>query len=263
MLNKNMRNKNVLNKNSLSNFLLIIALIELLTSCAELTSTTRSKPTVEQKTIYEYQSVKSKQLINITAQFTTSTANTRTATADAHWRLLRERGRVELLHLNSNTSEIWNETSNDLWFYQKVFHNDQQVIEYSPVDLKVLGMQPQWLSLALAINPRVLSAMGAGKPDKSFYGWKTEKYKGQIKGATYEVLWLPELAIAARVKCTEAGITSTTEMQKPFLMAESPWQTINISGYRLIDYSDLGDMERDPFVIKIQGDILGGHDYKH
>lgn len=258
-----MLNKNVPNKNTLKKFLFIIALIELLASCTAINPPTTSKPTSEHKTIYEYQSVKTNQLINMTAQFTTSTTHAGTATADAHWRLLRESGRVELLHLNSNTSEIWNETSNDLWFYQKVFHNDQQVIEYSPVDLNVLGMQPQWLSLALAINPKVLSAMGSGKPGKPLYGWKTEKYKGQVKGATYEILWLPELAIAARVKCTEGKAITVTEMQKPFLMTESPWQTMDISRYRFIDYSDLGDMERDPFVIKIQGDILGGHDHQH
>ena len=252
-----MFNKNVLE------CLIMIALISLLANCTTTDSSTTSKPTADHPTINQNQLSDTKKLISMTAQFTTRNLTTNKAWADIHWRLSRASGSVELLNLDSNTSEIWNETSNNLWFYKKVFHDDQQIIEYSPIDLNMLGVQPQWLSLALAINPTVLSAMGAGKSVKPIYGWKAEKYKGQVRGATYEIIWLPELAIAARVKCTEAGITTITEMQKPFLMPESPWQITDINNYRLLDYSDLGDMERDPFVMKIQGNILGGHDHKH
>jgi hypothetical protein len=46
-------------------------------------------------------------------------------------------------------------------------------------------------------------------------------------------------------------------------MRQSPWQPTDITQYRIIEYSDLGDMERDPFVMKVLNQIPGGHSHSH
>ncbi len=64
-----------------------------------------------------------------------------------------------------------------------------------------MGIQPQWLPIALAIDPKVLESLNAGKPGKAIHGYQTQQFKGKYQGADYEVTWIPELALASRVKC--------------------------------------------------------------
>lgn len=211
-----------------------------------------------------------KNVLPLAAEFTTSVStNERHAKhvpTITHWRLLRAKGQIEVINLDSNSSEIWRQTSQDLWFYLKAFHQEQQVIEYTPVDLKVLEVKPQWSSLALGINPDLLKTITAtqpGKAGKPVHGWQTLIYKSHIGETSYEVHWLPQLAVAARVKNVTHGVTTVTAINQPFLLASAPWKPSDISGYRLIEYADLGDMERDPFVIKVQHQLLGAGQHAH
>lgn len=54
-----------------------------------------------------------------------------------------------------------------------------------------------------------------------------------------------------------------TELKQPLLTLDDSKAPQNISRYRFIEYSDLGDMERDPFVIKVQHSLLGAHEHSH
>lgn len=214
-------------------------------------------------TLTQYQPVNPQQLKPIAAEFVT------TATAKGHspvtnrWRIQRDSQRVELVRVDSQISEVWSRTSQDLWFYQKVFSEDKQVIEYSPSDLFALGVQPQWLPIALAVDPKVLESLGHGKPGKTVHGFHTQQFKGKYQGADYEVTWIPELTLAARVKYSKDDMSSITDVKMPYPLADSPWALVDTRRYRLIDYSDLGDMERDPFVMKVQSQIPGGHSHSH
>lgn len=179
------------------------------------------------------------------------------------WRLLRDNERIEIQYPNTGISDVWSQTSRNLWFYEKFFHEDKQIIQYSPVDLKVLEVTPPWSSLALAIDPKILQSIGTGRSATPLNGWNRQIFKGNHNQAAYEIEWLPELGLAVYVTRTLAGVTTVTEASKIFLKAEAPWDIHDITAYRLIDYSDLGDMERDPFVLKVQGQVLGAHDHAH
>lgn len=214
-------------------------------------------------TITQYQPVDPQQLRPIAAEFITTTTTKGHSPVTSAWRIQRDSQRVELVRLDSQVNEVWSRTSQDLWFYQKVFSEDQQVIEYSPSDLAALGVQPQWLPIALAIDPTVLASLGNGKPGKAIHGYQTQRFKGEFQGADYDVTWIPELALAARVNYSKGEMSSVTEVKMPYPLAESPWPLVNTRLYRLIDYSDLGDMERDPFVMRVQSQLPGGHAHTH
>ncbi len=211
----------------------------------------------------QYQPINPQQLRPIAAEFVTTTTAKGHSPITSEWRIQRDNQRVELMRFDSGIGEVWSKTSQDLWFYQKVFSRDQQVIEYSPADLAALDVQPQWLSIALAIDPNVLESLRVGKPGKAIHGYQTQQFKGQFQGADYEVTWIPELALAARVKYSNGDMASVTEIKVPYPLAESHSAQINTNRYRLIDYSDLGDMERDPFVMKVQSQLPGGHMHTH
>lgn len=202
-------------------------------------------------------------LVSLTAEFRTIHSSKQKKSAPQIWQLDRQPQRVELFFANTQISEIWSRTSKDLWFFEKVFHQDRQILLYSPLDLRVLGVSPEWLSRSLAIEPETLNALGEGRPGKPFKGWKTLLMRGEHQHMHYDVLWLPEIALAAKVKITTAEGISETEITELWTQADAPDTIPDSRGYRLIDYSDVGDMERDPFVQKIQGQIPGGHDHQH
>lgn len=176
-------------------------------------------------------------------------------------RIVRTASTVEWIYLTSNTSELWTKTSNDLWFYSKVFHADRQVIEYSPVDINLLGIQQQWQQLA--INPDILHAAISTKPAADFRGWQSVIYTGEVEGITYEVLWLPQLSIAARVIAKQGKQKTVTEIRTLYVNQRAPFTFSDITHYRTIEYTDLGDMERDSFVMKIQHELLDHHGHLH
>jgi len=215
------------------------------------------------KTATQFQPVDPLLLKPIAAEFTTTSTTSGQPSITSEWRIQRDSQRVELVRLDSQVSEVWSKTSQELWFYQKVFPADQQVIEYSPSDLAALGVQPQWLPLALAIDPKVLEALGTAKSSKPLFGFETQRFKGKFHDADYDVIWIPALALAARVEYSKEGLSSVTEVKKPYELAQAPWAAVDTRHYRLIDFSDLGDMERDPFVMKVQSQVLGGHNHTH
>lgn len=176
-------------------------------------------------------------------------------------RIVRTANAVEWIYLTTNTSELWTKTSNDLWFYSKVFHADRQVIEYSPVDINLLGIQQQWQQLA--INPDILHAAISTKPAADFRGWQSVIYTSEVEGITYEVLWLPQLSIAARVIAKQGKQKTVTEICALYANQQAPLTFSDITHYRTIEYTDLGDMERDSFVMKIQHELLDHHGHLH
>lgn len=214
------------------------------------------------KGVAHFQPVDIKTLQPLVVEFTTSISSAKKVVSVNRWRLMRTVDQVELLNLTNKTSELWSKTSNDLWFYSKIFHDDRQVVEYSPVDLNLLGVKYQWQSLALIIDPEILSALTENKKAKPFYGWNRVVYSGKVANTHYEVHWLPELSIAGRVKITDGDAMQLTELGQP-VVGESSWPLSDISRYRIIEYTDLGDMERDPFVLKIQHQLIEHHGHSH
>ena len=176
-------------------------------------------------------------------------------------RLVRRADAVEWRYLANNTGELWTKTSKDLWFYHKIFHADRQVIEYSPVDINLLGIHQQWQQLA--INPDILHAATSTKPAADFRGWQGVIYTGEVEGITYEVLWLPQLSIAARVIAKQGKQKTVTEIRMLYINQQAPFTFSDITHYRTIEYTDLGDMERDPFVMKVQHELLDHHGHLH
>ncbi len=225
-----------------------------------------SQQTIQHTTAPTSQSLTNNQfaanLSTLSAEFTTRIYGDGNDTK-TQWHLWRSPERVEWLNIFANTSEIWTKTSQDLWFYSKAFHTDKQVIEYSPVDLNLLQVAPAWQSFAAAIDPALLQKLSKTKKINPLDGFQRIQYRGTLDNAAYEVDWLPELSLATRVKIVEAGVTRLTEVRRPLVISDNTKTPQNISRYRVIEYSDLGDMERDPFVMKIQHSLFSTHEHAH
>ncbi|MGV8836880.1 hypothetical protein, partial [Cellvibrio sp.] len=210
----------------------LLFLLFVLMPLAGCTTHQTSPPSVTQNSI-------ATSLSTVNAEFTTRVYGTG-SDALTHGHLWRSPTRVEWLDITTNTSEIWTKTSQNLWFYSKAFHADQQVIEYSPVDLNLLQVAPAWQSFAAAINPALLQKLPKTREISPLGDMNRIQYRGTIDQVTYEVDWLPELALATRVKTVEKGVTRVTELKQPLLTSDDSKAPQNISRYRFIEYSDLG-----------------------
>ena len=203
----------------------------------------------------------------LTAEFRSTAPDGQTR----RWQLARNPERVEVFYPSTDISEVWSKTSRDLWFYERVFHAERQIVQYSPLDLQLLEVPPEQLARACAVDPAVIAALGPGQPGKSFRGWRSLRLRGEYAGDHYDIQWLPDLALAVRVKIRRDGFAITTEATQvalaqqpnPLSAQGSALAPRDIHSYRLIDYSDLGDMERDPFVRRIQGQFPSGHHHAH
>lgn len=179
------------------------------------------------------------------------------------WRLLRQAERVEIHDSSANMSDIWSRTSNDLLFYERVFHEDRHVVEYSPVDLNVLGVERRWDKLVLAFDPEILRELGTGRPAGTVAGYEGVRYKGTVDAVGYEVVWLPQIKLPALIRQTRDDGEVVTRLRTLHAMEQSPWPPTDTAQYRIVEYSDMGDLERDPFVMKVLNQIPGGHSHGH
>ncbi|MDZ4151299.1 hypothetical protein, partial [Methylicorpusculum sp.] len=68
------------------------------------------------------------------------------------WRFWRTAKRVETHNLQDNTGEIWTKSTDGKIAYERVFHDQKQVIEYTPGDLNAIGAVPDWSAIATLLN---------------------------------------------------------------------------------------------------------------
>ncbi len=79
-------------------------------------------------------------------------------------------------------------------------------------------------------------------------GRRALAYRGRLGNGQVEILWLPDLKLAARVTHTAADRRTVHELQA-FLTdqdALSATTDAQLAEYRLVDFADLGDMETSP-----------------
>jgi len=78
-----------------------------------------------------------------------------------------------------------------------------------------------------------------------------------------EVVWLPDLQLAARVSVTDPDRQVTTEL-KAFLEGEAPAAISDkaLADFQLVDFADVGDMETNPSMTWLkQAMAAPGHEH--
>lgn len=74
-----------------------------------------------------------------------------------HWYFWRTANRVETQNLHDNSGEVWTKSATGEVEYERVFHNEKQIIDYRSSDLKAIGYEPNWAAISTLLNP-VLAA---------------------------------------------------------------------------------------------------------
>ncbi len=180
---------------------------------------------------------------------------------EVRWHMFRSTNRIDIDNVTVNTGETWLRDGK-LLVMRQLFHEDRKGIEYLADDFAVLGMQPSWQRQAMLIDPAVLQALqetGSSWQD----GNPLRHYRGDVDGQRFEVMWRVDVNLPYSLVRERDGQRETTRLLAVHPLAQSPWKYENGDGYELIDYADLGDRERDPFVLKIQSQLPGGDMHHH
>ena len=178
------------------------------------------------------------------------------------WLFWRSAQRIEVSIPRQQTGEAWLKDGHT-FFYQKLFHADHKMVEYQREDLSALNVDVDWRTNQLMIDPRVLAQLKV-TDERWIDGHPALELEGTIDRIEYEVVWLVDLNIPWQLtKQDDAGNREHTRLQEVHTDAAAALVAPNSSDYEAIDYADLGDRERDPFVLKIQNHLVGGHVHTH
>lgn len=181
------------------------------------------------------------------------------------WYFWRDGKRTETHDEITQQGEIWERDQQGRLTHTQIFFDEKVTLEYTNVDLVTSGISPQWQQLWSLIDPKTLGKELKRERVDTVAGLGSEHYSGQLDGMTTELDWLPNLQLPARIeKKTDRGGFSL-KLTACHAAEQSPWKPLSkpaYDQYRHLEYTDLGDMESDPLVLRILA-RLGGHTHAH
>jgi len=170
------------------------------------------------------------------------------------WFLWREVNTVETANVATGESRIWERLRPGEFRYRRVFKNDRTVVEYVPGEVRVRNAEPDWSKLESVVSPQLLQRLKRSHAGKAF-GEPAERYTGRVDDRSIDIVWLASSRLPAELKIDGPGKeTMRLTLKALHVRAPAAWPRVSaegISGYRLIDAADLGDLERDPFVARL------------
>lgn len=182
------------------------------------------------------------------------------------WVLFREPSRVEMRWLDTALAEIWTRADNGSLGHTKAFLNEGAAITYTQGDLASLQIRANWYQLSRLIDAPVdelgLKAEGLMASD-----WGDAiHYTGQHGGHQVELYWLDEYQLPALIETTKGLRRSVVRLDALHPIDASPWKRSGVRTLREIEFSDLGDRETDPLVIRLEHrypnlHAHGGHEH--
>ena len=179
------------------------------------------------------------------------------------WYISRTAERIETANASTGHNEIWEQNIPEQYLLTRIYHDDQRIVEYTPGELKTRNIAPNWAQLASVVPPQWLDKLKRSG-EQQMFGQKATHYRGRIGAESINLWWLEQSRLPARL--LRSGPQGRIAMQLKELHTQAPaaWPLASetkIASYGKIDASDFGDMESDPFVIRIQKQ--DGHDHGH
>jgi hypothetical protein len=199
-------------------------------------------------------------LPQVAAQYRTQVSHDR-KTIVSDWRYWRSVNRVLREDLKDRTGDLWQRDGATL-FHTLLFHEEKRGIEFEQVDLQMTGGMTPWSQQAQIVSAEVLQKLKVMKS-----GWRGEvpyrDYAGEIAGVHWRVRMRVDMALPLFVEQRTAHDRLRIELVEAYALSDAPWQPTSSEGYGLLDFADLGDHERDPFVLRVQGHLGSAHEHAH
>ena len=134
---------------------------------------------------------------------------------------------------------------NDGLAHREVFPADARVVEYAPGDLRALGHTPDWARLRGLVDPGLRARLHAAG-NARMAGIEAQRYRGGEGGGKVELDWLQDAGLPAFYRGGHGD--ARVELRLRSLQRRPVAQAFTATdGFRALDYTDIGDMELDPF----------------
>jgi len=166
------------------------------------------------------------------------------------WYFYRDAQRVALL--KGSVDELWFRDAQQRISFERVFHDDQRVVDYSTGELATLGVSVDWTALSTFVDSaeltqlKIVSQHGLGPHARV-------RLRGQVGRERLTVDWLPALQLPqALTREVRGGPTVRMELQasSPTPPASWPQPHQKSASYLHLDAADFGDMGYEPVVRK-------------
>ena len=198
----------------------------------------------------------------VAAEFRTTVESAQGSKSSVQWRFWRSHDRIERENPVAKSGDLWVRDDRTL-FHTRLYHADRRGIEYRSEDLQILNAAPDWAALATLLDPRLVGALHERES-----GWRDgypyRRYTGAIGEVAWDITVRTDQMLPTRIERRSADRqVETVELLRSFEFGRSPWQPAASADYDILDYADLGDHERDPFVMRVQAEEGGGHLHGH
>jgi hypothetical protein len=166
------------------------------------------------------------------------------------WYFYRDAQRIALL--KGSVDEVWFRDAQQRISFERVFHDDERVVDYSTGELATLHVHVDWAALSTFVDPSELaqlkrvSQQGKGRDAR----WHLRGWVGQ---EWVTVDWLPALQLPQRLtRQVKGGATVRMELVASAQTPLPNWPALGMKSahYLHLDAADFGDMDYDPVVRK-------------
>ena len=166
------------------------------------------------------------------------------------WYFYRDAQRIALL--KGNVDEIWYRDGQQRISFERVFHEDERVVDYSTGELQTLRVIVHWAELSSFVHPDELRQLKLNS--KHGAGNATLLHLSGVVGQErLAVDWLPALQLPKRItRQDKSGFKVRMELVESAEPAPHPWPRpgAKSADYLHLDAADFGDMGYDPVVRK-------------
>jgi hypothetical protein len=94
-------------------------------------------------------------------------------------------------------------------------------------------------------------------------GVPLRRYKGEFGGAHWDITLRLDMMVPQHIERKQGSLVERIDLKEIHLFTQAPWQPTPSRDYGMIDFADLGDHERDPFVVLLQSRAGVSHGHSH
>ena len=167
-----------------------------------------------------------------------------------------QRGPQRITLVRGDIEEYWMRDERGTVRFERVFHSDQRVVDYTAGELATLGIDVSWDALATFIDARELAML---KPAGAT--GTVQRLSSKTASRSVDVEWSARAGLPARLTRISATGRVQFELMESHASAPISWPLLGLrsADYLHVDSADFGDMEYDAFVRKAEAfDVVAG-----
>jgi hypothetical protein len=199
----------------------------------------------------------------IAARYLEVRGDAHSAPRTSEWYFTRDGDRVEIG--SGSYVELWSRDGRGEVSWQRIFHDDRKLVDYTPGELRAQHRDLSWATLNTIVDAKQVLNELRRVEKASYLDHAATRYERTTEADTLRVVWLDQEQLPGRIERRQSGhVVYTLTLQELLPAPAGQWPRADLArarDYELVDGSDLGDRENDPFVRKVLA--MDGYGHRH